>query len=67
MSRLEQKRAELALLEAEAAFLEKKIAGTLTDDDRLNLRRLREEYRDLHRPPVIDGAAPAPISGRISQ
>ena len=63
---LEQKRAELALLEAEAAAHEKKLAGTFTDEDRLELRQLREAYRTNHRPPVIDGAAPAPISGRIN-
>ena len=64
--RLEQKRAELALLEAEEVVRVKKLAGTLTKEDRLELRRLREEYRTNHRPAVKDGAAPAPISGRIS-
>lgn len=66
MRRLDQKRAELALLEAEEALREKKFAGTLTMEDRLVLRRLRVEYRTKHRPAVKDGAAPAPISGRIS-
>jgi hypothetical protein len=61
-SKLEAKRAELALLEAEEAFIEKKAAGSVTQEDKLELRALRQEYRLNYRSPAAEGAAPAAIS-----
>ncbi len=54
---------EIALLEAEDAFVAKKAAGTLTKQDRLDIREQRKEYRLKYRKPVQpgEGAAPAPI------
>ena len=54
---------ELNLLNAEDEFLAKKLAGTLTKQDRLDLREQRKEYRLKHRKPVQpgEGAAPANI------
>jgi len=61
MSNVDRLRAELALAEAEEAFRQKKADGALTNEDRLELRRIRQEYRDVHRSPVADGAAPGSI------
>ena len=54
-------KAALAVLEAEAEFAAKKADGTLTSEDKLALRALRQEYRENLRKPVKDGAAPAAI------
>ena len=59
-SKLEAKRAELALLEAEEAFVAKKKAGKLTNEDRLALRQHRHDFRVNHRGPK-PGAAVAAI------
>ena len=59
---IERKDAELAVMKAEADFVEKKQAGELTDEDRHQLRALRQEYRADHRQPVKDGASPDPIN-----
>ncbi len=48
--------AELELLAAEEEFVAKKLAGTLTNEDRLALRELRASYRLNHRAAVKDGA-----------
>lgn len=58
---LARKRAELELLEAEAAFKEKKAAGELTNEDRAELHAVRTAYRLNYRQPVKDGAAPEVI------
>jgi uncharacterized protein YnzC (UPF0291/DUF896 family) len=62
--KIARKRAELELLEAEAAFVEKKKAGTLTSEDRVALRALRQAYRSGARPPVKDGASVAAIGAK---
>jgi hypothetical protein len=62
--KIARKEAELALLKAEAEFVEKKQNGTLTNEDRLALRALREAYRSDVRLPVVDGAAPAAIGAK---
>jgi hypothetical protein len=58
-------KAELALLEAEAAFVKKKgTAKGVTRDDKLALRALRAEYRAKWRgPPKDGGAAPEAYNG----
>lgn len=63
MSKLDAKRAELALLEAEEAFAAKKAAGPVSMDEKLALRALRQEYRETHRKPA-EGAAPDPITSK---
>lgn len=57
---LERKQAEVALLEAEAAFAAKKADGGVTNEDRLELRRLRHTFRTQWRQPK-PGASPAAI------
>jgi hypothetical protein len=59
--KLARKRAELALLEAEEAFREKKAGGEVAREDKLALRELRQSFRDEYRQPVSEGAAPAAI------
>ena len=58
---------ELNLMEAEDEFLAKKIAGTLTKQDRLDLREIRKEYRLKYRKPVKpgEGAAPNPVIAKL--
>ena len=63
-TRIDQKRAELALLEAEHAFAEKKAAGTVTEADKLELRALRQSFRTDHRQ-AKPGAAPAAINPKV--
>ncbi len=62
-SRTKMLKAELALEEAEDDFVEKKAAGKLTRQDRLDLRERRKAFRLKHRKPVEpgQGAAPGPI------
>lgn len=43
--RTDQLKAELDLVEAEEAFVARKLAGKLTAADRDKLRKLRQEYR----------------------
>ena len=66
LERLERQEAaireEKKLAVIEDAFVAKKSAGTLTNEDRLELRAARQDYRDNHRKPVKDGAQPAAIS-----
>ena len=52
--------AELDILTAEDEFLAKKLAGTLTKQDRLDLRETRKNYRLKHRKPVQPGEGAAP-------
>lgn len=59
--KIERKQKELELLKAEAEFVEKKEAGTLTDEDKHALRALRQEFRESYRSPK-PGASPAAIS-----
>ena len=59
--RMEQLQAEQFLLENENAYLEKKVAGTLTREDKLALRALRQEFREKYRTATSDGAAPGAI------
>jgi hypothetical protein len=59
VSRLESIESEYRLLQLEAEFSEKKARGILTDEDRRNLRAVREAYRLHHRLPTPEGAAPA--------
>lgn len=61
--KIERKRKELEVLEAEAEFREKKAAGTLTNEDKLALRALRQEFRENHRQ-AKPGASPAAISNK---
>lgn len=62
-SKIEQKRAELALLEAEQEFVARKKAGTVTEEDKLALRALRQEFRETHRRPS-PGAVVDPIGAK---
>ena len=62
--KIAKKKAEVALLEAEAAFSAKKKAGKLTDKDRHELRALRQSFRDNHRSPVVDGASVEAIGAK---
>lgn len=55
------KEAELALLKAEAEFVEKKQAGPVSMEEKLALRALRQEFRLNYRKPVKNGAQPAAI------
>ena len=54
------------LAELEAAFVEKKVAGELTRQDRDDLSAAREDYRLNHRRPAT-GAAPDSISAGATQ
>lgn len=56
--------AELALKKAEAAFVDKKKAGKLTSKDRAELFALRQAFRENHRQPAKNGAAPAAIGAK---
>ena len=47
-------------MHAEDEFLAKKLAGTLTKQDRLDLRETRKNYRLKHRKPVQPGEGAAP-------
>ena len=47
---------KLAVLEAE--FVKKKVAGTLTREDKNELSAAREDYRLNHRIPTTSGASP---------
>jgi hypothetical protein len=62
--KIARKKAELTLLEAEAEFVAKKQKGTLSNEDRVALRALREAYRLDVRQPVVNGAAPAAIGAK---
>lgn len=64
MSRIEAKRAELELLEAEEAFHQKKLDGTATTEDKVAIRELRRAYRENYRQPTTEGAAPAAIGAK---
>ncbi len=62
MSRAEDLRAELALLEQEAAFAAAKEAGDVTAEQKLELRAARRQFRDQR-----DGSAStAPDTVRAS-
>lgn len=63
MGKLERKRAELALLEAEAEFVAKKADGSVTVEDKEELRALRQVFREEHRQPA-PGAAVESISSK---
>lgn len=60
-SRAEQLQAELFLMENEDAFALKKADGTLSKDDKLALRALRQEYREKYRPANPNGATAGTI------
>lgn len=47
MSRAEELRAELALLEHEADFAAAKAAGEVTPEQKLELREARRQFREL--------------------
>ena len=65
LARLEAKEAsikvEKKLAKLEDEFVAKKLAGTLTRDDRLELREARQFYRENHRKPKVNGAQPDAI------
>ncbi len=56
---------KLAKLEAE--FVKKKLAGKLTTADRYKLDAARLDYRENHRRPTTEGAAPAAIGASATQ
>lgn len=58
-------KAQVALLELEEEFKEKKASGDLSNEDKLALREARREYRRSHRRPTKDGAQPAGIGGSV--
>jgi len=62
--KIAKKKAELAVLEAEAEFSKKKAAGKLTQADKEDLRALRKAFRENHREPTKDGAAPAALGAK---
>ncbi len=66
LERLERQEAaireEKKLAKLEDGFVAKKLAGTLTMDDKLALREARQDYRDNHRKPKTAGAQPATIA-----
>lgn len=64
-SKIEAKRAELALLEAEEAFAAIKAEREPTNEEKLALRELRREYRENYRQPA-DGANPGAISSKVT-
>jgi len=66
-SKIDRLKAELALAEAEEAFVEKKKAGKASPKDKAALRQLRSEYRSQHRKPAKNGAQPESIgaSGKV--
>lgn len=64
MSKIEQLEAQLELLRAEEAFREKKKSGEVTEGDKLELRALRQEYREKYRQPTKEGAAPDAIKNK---
>jgi hypothetical protein len=57
--------AQLALVKAEQAFTEKKKDGSVTLEDKLALRELRQDYRENHRSPTRDGAQPAAVKAKV--
>lgn len=66
MTKLARKRAELELLEAEAAFAVRKLAGEVTREDKETLRELRRTFREKYRQPA-EGASPEPIATQAKE
>jgi len=68
LARLEAQEAsikvEKKLAKLEDEFVAKKLAGTLTRDDRLELREARQFYRENHRKPKVNGASPDAIGAK---
>ena len=68
LARLEAKEAsikvEKKLAKIEDEFVAKKLAGTVTRDDRLELREARQFYRENHRKPKVNGASPEAIGAK---
>ncbi len=57
---------EKKLAKLEDEFVAKKMAGTLTREDRLELREARQYWRENHRKPKENGASPDVI-GAITE
>ncbi len=55
---------EKKLAKIEDEFVAKKLAGTLTREDRMNLREARQFYRENHRKPKENGASPEVIGAK---
>lgn len=61
MSRRERLEAELTLAKLEEAFIERKLAGKVTNADRLALREARRAHRAESRSPAENGAQPETV------